>query len=955
MAGYRLPAPAGNVINRGTEVSFRFNGRQFFGYDGDTLASALLANGQVLIGRSFKYHRPRGITSCGPEEPTALFEIGAESTRTPNVRATGICISEGMTARTGNAWPSLRFDLGAVNSLLGSILTAGFYYKTFMWPNWQLYEPAIRRMAGLGNAATGIDPDRYDEVSIKAEVLVVGAGLAGLEAAVAAAQAGFGVLLVEADRWAGGWAATIGAGQGAKAAEMRRSVTSLLERAAQAGVKIRLGTTVFGLYDHGLAVAVETGAGSARERTLKIRAARTILAMGAFDRPMLFPDNDRPGVMLAHSAERYAAHFGVAAGRRIVIATACDAGLELANRLRAWGLNVAEILDRRAGDCVIGVHGRREVQGVFASDSAGANRRMIEADTLLHTGGLTPSVSLHSQAGGGLKWDRDGSMFVPSRLAANVEAVGACAGAFDLDEALEHAIFVGQGRTAAAPVGGVGRVPAENLPPREVLRRCKGKIFVDLQNDVCVSDIGLAARENYRSVEHLKRYTTTGMATDQGKTSNVNALVTMATLTNRTPDEVGTTKFRPPFTPVTLGAIVAGRTGERYRPLRRMPAHQFHEAKGALFEEYGGWLRPVAYPKSGEHVEAAAEREAAHTRAHVSLFEGSPLGKIEVYGPDAAAFLDLMYVGTMSTLAVGSARYGILLNENGVVVDDGIVARLGPDHFWVNTTSSGAERAVLAFEEWLQCEFVNLRVLVQPVISQWGNVTVAGPKAWKLLQIAGFVGDLAPWSMKHMTMREVDYGGTRMRVMRASFSGELGYEINVPALYTQSLIERLWRVGHAFGLNVGLYGVEALMLMRLEKGFMHVGADTDGTTLPQDVGMARGLDKKSANFVGRRSIVREAGKDPNRMQLVGLMPLDRRTRLPVGAHIAAHRPPASIEGFVTSSGYSPALRHPIALAMLKCGSRRLGERLGIYHLGEEIEAEVVKTPFLDPAGDRLNG
>lgn len=945
MAGYRLPEPVGDALDRSRALGFTFNGRVFKGFAGDTLASALLANGERLIGRSFKYHRPRGIVTCGVEEPTGLLDIGDGARRVPNTRATDIALADGMVARTGNAWPSVRFDVGAINSLFASVMTAGFYYKTFMWPNWHWFEPMIRRMAGLGHAGDGVDPDRYDELSLKTDVLVVGAGLAGLEAAVAAAERGAQVLLLESERWAGGWAATLGpAGP----------VADLIARARRAQVDIRLQTTVFGLYDHGLAVAVQSCNDAVRERTLKVRAKRTILATGAFDRPMLFPGNDKPGVMLAHGAERYAKHYGVAVGQRVVLATACDAGLELVARLRNLGLNVVDVFDRRKGDHVVEVRGRTTVDTVVVANERHGGRRTIDADTVLHTGGLTPNVSLHSQAGGGLKWDDEASMFVPSRLADGVIPVGACAGVFDITHALEHARQVGLGRIVAAPVGGVGRVPSDNGPPRNSSRAPRDKIFIDLQNDVCDSDIALAARENFRSVEHLKRYTTTGMATDQGKTSNVNALVAMGLLTRRTPDQVGTTKFRPPYKPVTLGAIVAGRSGERYRPLKRMPAHTFHEAQGALFEEFGGWLRPAAYPKQGETLEAAAEREASHTRGSVSLFEGSPLGKIEVYGPDAAAFLDLMYVGTMSTLAVGSARYGLLLNENGIVADDGIVARLGPDHFWVNTTSGGSERIALAFEEWLQCEFVDLRVLIQPVVSQWGNVTVAGPSAWKLLEAAGFDASLAPASMKHMTMREIDYAGARVRVMRASFSGELGYEINLPSLLTQSLIERLWKVGRAFGLDVGLYGVEALMLMRLEKGFLHVGADTDGTTLPQDIGMLRGLDKKAANFVGRRSLLRAAGLDKNRMQLVGLVPVDRATRLAVGAHIVPHKPPAPIEGYVTSSGFSPTLKHPVALAMLVRGSQRVGDRLRIHHLDTEILAEVVKTPFFDPTGERLN-
>jgi sarcosine oxidase subunit alpha len=454
-------------------------------------------------------------------------------------------------------------------------------------------------------------------------------------------------------------------------------------------------------------------------------------------------------------------------------------------------------------------------------------------------------------------------------------------------------------------------------------------------------------------VEHLKRYTTMGMATDQGKTSNVNALVLMGELTQRSPGEVGTTRFRPPFKPVTLGALAAGRSGARYKPLKRMPGHAWHEGHAPLWEEFGGWQRPAAYPRDGESLTDAAEREALSVRTQVGLFEASPLGKIELYGPDAASFLDLMYVGTMSTLAIGQARYGLLLREDGVIFDDGIVARLGEQHFWVNTTSGGADRVALAFEEWLQCEYVHHRVLVTPVTSAWGNVTVAGPQAWATLQAAGFDESLAPASMKHMTLREVGYAGVPMRVMRASFSGELGYEINLPAGHTPALLERLWIAGRAFGVTP--YGVEALMILRTEKGYLHLGADTDGTTFPGDVGLDRGIARKAANFVGRRSLLRPVALDADRMQLVGLLPLDRRTRLPVGTHVTLKAPPAAIEGFITSSAFSPVLGHPVALAMLKRGSQRVGERITAYHLGRAIEAEVVQTPFFDAAGERVNG
>jgi sarcosine oxidase subunit alpha len=479
------------------------------------------------------------------------------------------------------------------------------------------------------------------------------------------------------------------------------------------------------------------------------------------------------------------------------------------------------------------------------------------------------------------------------------------------------------------------------------------KQFIDLQNDVTADDVALAARENYRSVEHLKRYTTTGMGTDQGKTSNINALVLMGEETNRPAASVGTTKFRPPFAPVTMGTYAGRRVGALYRPLKRLPAQSWHEERGAVFEEYGGWWRPAAYPLPGETLEAAALREAACTRRGAGIFDGSPLGKLEIFGPDAATFLDLMYVGTLSTLAIGHARYGLLLNENGVLVDDGIVARLGNQHFWVNTTSGGVERTAAAFEEWLQCEFVGLKVVVTPVTSRWANVTVAGPRAWDWLAAAGFDVALAPNRMQHMTMVASELDGVPLRVLRASFSGELGYEVNVPADSADALLERLWALAAQF--TAAPYGVEALQTMRIEKGYIHIGTDTDGTTLPQDIGFGRAIDRKSVNFVGRRSLTRSASRDPNRLQLVGLTPADGRTLLPVGAQIAQAAPPTRTEGHVTSSTMSPELGRPIALALLARGSTRIGERVRLHHLGQIIEADVAKAPFVDPKGLRLHG
>jgi sarcosine oxidase subunit alpha len=968
MTASRLAAPLGCRIDRSRRLEFQFNGRRFSGFAGDTLASALLANGVQLVGRSFKLHRPRGIFSCGVEEPTGLVDLSTGATRTPNMRSTLVELYDGLVAASVNCWPSVGFDVGAINSRMAALLPAGFYYKTFKWPSWQLFEPAIRRMAGLGRASGEPDPDRYEEVAAQADVLVAGGGIAGLSAAVAAAEAGADTLLLASGPALGG----------ALAWRADPRVAELIARAERCGVRHMTRAVAFGIYDHNLVCAREVlhppagraaAGGALRERLWKIRARAVISATGAFERPVIFPNNDRPGVMLAGAADKYAHAFGVACGQRVVIAANSDSAYRVAASLRDAGVQVVAVVDRRpradigaevaqvhtlvnAGIATVG--GAKAVRNcsVFSIDTDVRPER-LECDLILSAGGHAPAVHLHSQAGGKLRWLEESAMFVPDGAAPGVWSTGACAGIFTADTAVNHAAELGtalaRGRAVpAAVVGGAGRSLAITHIPGVA-----GKQFIDLQNDVSTGDIGLAAQENYRSVEHLKRYTTTGMGTDQGKTSNINALVLMGEFTGREPADVGTTKFRPPFAPVTLGLFAGRRVGALYRPLKHLPAHEWHEAHGALFEQFGNWIRPAAYPGPGESLESASQREAAAVRKSAGLLDGSPLGKLEIFGPDAAQFLDLMYVGTMLNLNPGQARYGLLLNENGIVVDDGIVACLGPQHYWVNTTSAGVERTVAAFEEWLQCEYTGLRVLVTPVTSRWGNVTVAGPRAWDWLASVGFDSALAPSSMKHMTLRESALDGMALRVLRASFSGELGYEINVPADHVTGLIGRLWERAPQFAAV--LYGIEALEIMRTEKGFIHIGTDTDGTTLPQDVGFARAIERKAANFVGRRSLLRPAARDPGRFQLVALSPVDRRTLLPVGAQIAAAAPPTQTEGHVTSSYWSPELGAPVALGLLARGTQRLGEKIRVHHLGKVIDAEVVKAPFIDPTGDRLHG
>jgi sarcosine oxidase subunit alpha len=968
MTASRLAAPWGQRLDRSTRLSFEFNGRRLIGHAGDTLASALLANGVQLVGRSFKLHRPRGIFSCGVEEPTGLVDLSDGAARTPNARATLVELYDGLTAVSVNCWPSVGFDLGAVNSRIAALLPAGFYYKTFKWPNWHLFEPMIRRMAGLGRASGDPDPDRYEESAAQADVLVVGGGLAGLSAAVSAAEAGADTLLLASGPALGGalaWRADL-------------EIAALVLRAERCGVRWMTRTCAFGIYDHNLVCACEVllpagariAGGALRERLWKIRARAVIAAAGAFERPMIFPNNDRPGVMLAGAADKYAHAFGVACGQRVVIAANSDSAYRVAASLLSAGVNVTALIDRRPR-ADIGAHalhvptftsagianvgGRRCVRNctVISTDTEGARPEVLECDVILSAGGHAPAVHLHSQAGGRLRWLDESAMFVPDGPAPGVWSAGACAGIFSRDTVTSHAAELGTAVALgqAAPPSAVG-YGGSSLTATH-LAGARGMQFVDLQNDVCVDDIGLAAQENYRSVEHLKRYTTTGMGTDQGKTSNINALVLMGDYTGREPAAVGTTKFRPPFAPVTLGLLAGRRVGALYRPLKHLPAHEWHQARGALFEQFGSWVRPAAYPIAGESLQSAAIREAGAVRKTVGLLDGSPLGKLEIFGPDAAHFLDLMYVGTMSNLNPGQARYGLLLNENGIVVDDGIVARMGPQHYWVNTTSAGVERTAAAFEEWLQCEYTQLRVLVTPVTARWGNVTVAGPRAWDWLASVGFDPALAPSSMKHMTLRDSMLDGVALRVLRASFSGELGYEINVPADHVSALLHRLWERASEFGAVP--YGIEALEILRTEKGFIHIGTDTDGTTLPQDIGFARAIERKAANFVGRRSLLRPAARDPERFQLVALSPVDRRTVLPVGAQIAAAAPPTQTEGHVTSSCWSPELGRPVALGMLARGAQREGEQIRVHHLGAIIDAVVVKAPFIDPQGDRLHG
>ena len=895
----------GGLIDRSTSLRFRFNGRDYAGHPGDTLASALLANSVRLIGRSFKYHRPRGIMAAGTEETNALVRLGTGSRAEPNLKATQVPLSDGLEASSVNCWPTPRYDLRGVNQIASPLLIAGFYYKTFMWPNWHLFERPIRRAAGLGIAPEGPDPDRYVHAHARHDVIVVGSGPAGLAAAHDAALSEGSVLLVESDFVLGGSALW------RPGMDVSPVIAALR---AMPNVTILTRTEVFGYYDHNSLAAVENLAcgDGPRQRLWKLRAGKVVIATGAIERPLVFAGNDRPGVMLASAAQTYVRRYGVLPGRQIVIATNNDSTQEVAAILSGTCASV-KLIDSRLGVSVTQAKGAVGVKAVQLSDG-----RTLPCDLLLMSGGWSPVVHLYSQSGGSLRYDDTIAAFVPAQARQQVECVGGAAG----------------------DLGDLQIKPEWKMPG-------SGKKFVDFANDVTARDIAIAASENYRSVEHLKRYTTLGMGPDQGKTSNVNGLALMGELTGRAPGEVGTTKFRPPYNPVTFGALAGPLVGALQTSIKCLPAHAWHAKQGAVFEEHGRWIRPTAYPCADEGWEAAAQREALEARTSAVLFDGSPLGKIEVCGPDAAVFLDRIYVGNASTLKVGRARYGVMLSEHGVIVDDGIFVRLAEDRFLVHTTSGGADRIPQSMEEWVQCEWTDLKVVILPATSQWAVMTVSGPQARELIGQVGTDIDLTEFP--HMVYREGSVAGFGARVLRASFTGEASYEISVAARHAAALAERLRLAGAA------PLGVEALNILRTEKGYLHIGVDTDGTTLPEDVGMAGPIAKKVSDFIGRRSLLRDDAIREDRLQLVGL--LSDGPMLAVGSQVlaAGGRVPGPSDGHVTSAVFSPTLGRPVALGLVRRGRSRQGEVVELYDMGRRLKATIADPVFIDKAGEKLSG
>jgi sarcosine oxidase, subunit alpha len=1000
-----LRSAAGGRIDRGRSLHFTFDGRPFTGFEGDTLASALLANGVHLVGRSFKYHRPRGILAAGSEEPNALVAVRRDDARyTPNLRATQVELYDGLEAQSQNRWPSLAFDVGALNDFLSPFMPAGFYYKTFMWPRgaWKsLYEPYIRAAAGLGRSPTRADPDRYSNRFAHCDVLVVGAGPSGLAAAAAAAQGGARVFVCDEQSELGGSLLTDGDGErsaqidGVPAhAWLGRTLDTL---ARNPRVTLLPRTTAFGYFPHNLVGLnqrltdhlANPHPDQPRERQWQVRAKQVVLATGAIERPLVFPGNDRPGIMLATSARTYLNRYGVIPGSRVVIVTACDEAYRAALDLHDAGVFIACIADvraraeralpeaaREAGlpvqthTTVVGTSGRLRVNAVQLARIDSREQvldgiQTMPCDLVLMSGGFTPSVHLFSQSRGKLAWDEKVGSFVPAQAAERARSAGACRGLFGLHAALQDGASAGA--AAASDAGSVG------TPRQYVVTTVDGtsgtytgalpqpggsagtKAFVDWQNDVTSKDLALATREGFRSIEHIKRYTTTGMATDQGKTSNLNALGIVSRTLEKAIPEVGLTTFRMPYTPVTFGSFAGFSRGELFDPARTTPMHDWAASRGAVFEDVSLWKRARYFPRKAEDMHAAVARECLAVRKSCGIFDASTLGKIEVVGKDAVTFMNRMYINAWTSLAVGRSRYGILLRDDGFVYDDGVVARTAQDRFHVTTTTGGAARVLALMEDYAQTEWTDLSVWLTSTTEQWAVIAVQGPNARRVLQglVEGI--DISAPAMPHMSVGRGRICGVPMLLLRVSFTGELGFEVNVPADFGPAVWEAIYEAGQQHGITP--YGTEAMHVLRAEKGYIIVGQDTDGTVTPDDAGLSWAIGKSKADFVGKRSLQRPTMMSPDRKQLVGLLTTDPKVLLDEGAQVMqdrGRRPPVRPIGHITSSYHSAILGRSIALGLVSGGRARIGQTLYVPMPDGDVPVQVTSPVFYDKEGTRIN-
>jgi sarcosine oxidase, subunit alpha len=922
---YRLKTPEDIA-----SVEFCFDGQVLKGVEGDTVASALLANGVRVVSRSFKFHRPRGVFSAGYEEPNALVQLHSGERAIPCVRATVAPLCSGLGVSSQGGWPSVAHDALRAIDFVHQVFAAGFYNKTFIWPSWRVYEPIVRKLAGLGRVPPGPDPDRYETRHAHCDVLIIGAGAAGVDAARGAGTTGERVMLVEQDKCVGN----------------DRSVLRDLPN-----VEVFLNTTAVACYDHELMALVEVvsegqDTNRPRERLWLVRAARVILATGALEQPLIFCNNDRPGIMLAGAALKYLRRHAIAPGRAVVVATNNDSAYTAARELLDAGVNIVALVDSRESPSEslvkdvkelglrvhthalpVDSHGFGALKGVtigtLAPGEGVSNLRRLACDALLISGGWSPVLHLYAQAGGKLRFSDTSRALEPAISLPRIEIVGSA----------QH----GPPQTLGERVSPVGD---------------KARQWVDLRHDVTVADIELAVRENLTSVEHIKRYTTLGMSVDQGKLGQAPALEVIGRARHLRPSELGHTTFRPPFVPVTLGTLVGRNVGPLYAPIRRTPLYALQAAAGGFFEEFGEWQRAAAFPRAGESREQAMAREVKLVRNGVGLYDASPLGKIELVGPDALEFADLFYINNLRTQKAGRARYGIMLRETGVIFDDGTVVVLDQDRVLLTTTSSGAGRVAQWLEEWRQCERPNTRVVVAPVTDQWATVALTGQHARTLLERLKPACDVSNEAFPHLGFRVTTLLRTEARIYRVSFSGELTYEINVPAHKGVALWAALLEEGRSFDIEP--FGVDALLHLRMEKGFLHVGADTDGTTVPDDVGFGKPAAAKQSHYIGKRSLMLPENVRADRLQLVGLVG-EGLTALPAGSHLRLPGSAGSTDGWITSAGALSTDIKPVAMAMLRAGRSQMDKIVTVHDSGRIVtRARVVAPLFYDPSGARMH-
>lgn len=994
MSDYRIPGKG--RVDSTQPVSFTFDGKRYQGVQGDTVASALLSHGVHLMGRSFKYHRPRGPVAAGSEEPNALIGTRRGPGRfEPNTRATVQEIWEGLEATSQNKYPSLKWDIGAVNDAAYMLFSAGFYYKTFMWPKsfWdKVYEPFIRAAAGLGVSPTEEDPDKYASRYLHCDVLVVGGGPTGLAAAHSAAVAGAKVVLVDENAEMGGAILSDPDVQIDGAGSWTWLASRLAELRAL-GVRVMTRTTAIGYYHQNMIGMVEKltdhlpelPKDTPRERMWRVRASRVVLAQGALEKPLVFHGNDRPGVMLAGSAQTYLNRYGVLVGRKPAVLTCHDNAWYAAFDMADAGAKVQAIVDTRdtvRDDLLEGANargikvklshtatatwGRLRVTGLRVNpvkNGVVGSPYALHCDAVLMSGGWTPSLHLFSHTKGSLAWDDDQTTFLPKDTPEDCHIAGASRGLWGYEAALVDGDKAGMEAAQAAgfkiakgtfrvaqdrPGNGISHteLPTDRSPG-------KAKAFVDYQNDVTAKDLRLAVREGMRSIEHVKRYTTNGMATDQGKMSNINGLNIAADALGKAPPQVGLTTFRPPYTPTTFGAFAGYHRGDHFEVTRKTQIDAWAEENGAEFEPVGQWRRAWYFPKKGESMDDAVRRECKATRESLGIFDASTLGKIEVMGPDAVEFMNRMYTNPWTKLGIGRCRYGLLLGDDGYIRDDGVIGRLGQDKFHVTTTTGGAARVLNMMEDYLQTEWPDLNVWLTSTTEQWSTIALNGPNAAKLLTPLVQGVEITDEAFPHMSCAECEVAGIPARLFRISFTGEIGFEINVPAPMGRQLWEVLWRTGQDY--DVTPYGTETMHVLRAEKGFIIVGQDTDGTVTPYDTGMAWAIGKKKPDFVGKRGLARADLQAQGRKQLVGLL-TDDNSKLEEGAQIVfdPEQPvPMKMIGHVTSSYDVGTTGLPIALALVEGGHERMGETVHIPMPDRTISAKITSTIFLDPENARL--